>query len=91
MDNKERRKIEFFRGFENWLSDKKELERLEREDRMLERASPQEYTAYFIGINTKRVVTELRIIKVILFMILALLALITNSILPEGWWHKGLW
>ncbi len=34
---------------------------------MLADATPQEYVAYFIGINSRRIVTELRIIKWILF------------------------
>ncbi|QIO57316.1 hypothetical protein [Rhizobium leguminosarum] len=68
----------------------REFEEYQRRERALERSTPQEYVGYFIGINSKAIVTELRIIRWVLIGILIMLVTLANSLLPAGWWHRGI-
>lgn len=72
-----------------WFSGDKDFEKYQAEQRMLDKAAPHEYVAYFIGINSKAIVTELRIIRWILFAILIMLITFAGHYLPVGWWYKG--
>ncbi|MGO4480400.1 MULTISPECIES: hypothetical protein [Rhizobium] len=72
-----------------WFSRDREFEEYERRERALEQSKPHEYLAYFIGINSKAIVTELRIIRWVLIGILIMLITFANSLLPAGWWHQG--
>ncbi|MBY5465271.1 hypothetical protein [Rhizobium leguminosarum] len=74
-----------------WFSGDKEFEKYQAEQRMLDKASPQEYVAYFIGINTKAIVNELRVIRWVLYAILIMLITFAGHYLPDGWWYKGWW
>lgn len=56
-----------------WFSVGPEFEASQRQQRMLEQSKPHEYVAYFIGINSKAIVFELRIIKWLLVAIMFML------------------
>jgi hypothetical protein len=72
-----------------WFSRDREFEEYQRRERALEQSEPHEYLAYFIGVNCKAIVTELRIIRWILVGILIMLVTFANSLLAAGWWHRG--
>lgn len=77
-------------GIREWLEAdvKRDLDKLDREEEMLGRLTPQEYVSYFIGVNTKAVLTELRIIKLVLIAILFMLVIFAHHLLPSGWWKS---
>ena len=65
----------------------KSFEEFQREQRMLESASPHEYISYFIGINSRPLLIELRLIKWLLVAILLVLMRFATHFLPSNWWY----
>jgi len=76
-----------------WLKDRddREFEAHERRERFLESLPPQEYTAYFAGLNTKALLAELRFIRWLLLFILIMLITFAVHTLPRGWWYQPWW
>lgn len=71
-----------------WAMSDKEIEKLARETRMLDEATPHEYVGYMIGVNTKHLLRELRLIKWLLSLIAIVLLIMAHHYLPANWWYS---
>lgn len=71
--------------------DRKHFDDYCRREEAINNLPPHEYVAYFAGVNSSNIISELRAIKWLLVAVIILMITYANNTLPDGWWYKSWW